>query len=530
MARLPWLASLLAGSAHAQCTESTFINALPQGVSIENITDLPNGGNYSEGAANLGYGGAIFLPPVCVVTVSVTSGPSHYRFGLFLPPPDVWNQKFLAVGNEAQGGGINWPQMGQGPHYQMATLSTDTGHNSIGSDFTWGVDQDRLLDWGYRALNGSLVLGKALTEVYYGKPITRSYWSGCSTGGRQGLKQIQIAPDSFDGVLIGAPAWDTKHLFPWITRIVKLNLGSPNPLGPNQFSTLAYWATVQCGDADGIIMDPFNCQFNLSITLCDGGVAQPPYCLTADQIEIARLIYGDYLTGSDPERFVAHGLPPGSEGQWSTYLVPVQESADFAVGYERYWLYGNDPTYTLSRYNDSAVNDSETRNPGQATADDFDLTGYRGKVILYHGLADGVVQPTSSGQYYNATRDAMGNIDSFFKLFYVPGLQHCWLPAPYSPGAPWQIGGAGQAVIQQQYFNNFGQGYSVPGFEKNGAYDALVALMEWAEGTRGDVQQIVATAWNSTGQPFRQRLVCAWPKQARFDGGDRNSASNWTCA
>lgn len=62
-------------------------------------------------------------------------------------------------------------------------LSLD-GHNSEGGDLSWATPAS-LWDWGYRALHGSVVAGRVLIEHYYGKPILRSYYAGCSTGGRQ---------------------------------------------------------------------------------------------------------------------------------------------------------------------------------------------------------------------------------------------------------------------------------------------------------------------------------------------------------
>ncbi len=101
--------------------------------------------------------------------------------------------------------------MGEGPHYGFATVSSGNGHNSAGGDLSWGTSEAALLDWGYRAMHGTVVVGKALTRAYYGADATYSYYSGCSTGGRQGLREVQYDADTFDGLLVGAPAWDTVH-------------------------------------------------------------------------------------------------------------------------------------------------------------------------------------------------------------------------------------------------------------------------------------------------------------------------------
>jgi hypothetical protein len=56
-------------------------------------------------------------------------------------------------------------------------------------------------------------LAKAAVRAYcHDQDISHSYYAGCSTGGRQGLRQIEVDGGSFDGVVIGAPAWDTVGL------------------------------------------------------------------------------------------------------------------------------------------------------------------------------------------------------------------------------------------------------------------------------------------------------------------------------
>ena len=41
---------------------------------------------------------------------------------------------------------------------------------------------------------------KTLTKEYYGQVQTRTYWNGCSTGGRQGHEMAQYHPEMFDGI------------------------------------------------------------------------------------------------------------------------------------------------------------------------------------------------------------------------------------------------------------------------------------------------------------------------------------------
>lgn len=83
-------------------------------------------------------------------------------------------------------------------------MSTDTGHNGTTSDGTWALNQEqKKIDFGYRAMHGSIVLAKQLTQAYYNCMPKYNYYSGCSTGGRQGLKDIELYPGDFDGVLAG---------------------------------------------------------------------------------------------------------------------------------------------------------------------------------------------------------------------------------------------------------------------------------------------------------------------------------------
>ena len=516
----------------AQCTTTAFSTVLPAGASIEKVASVPNNGNYGEGAADKGYPtNATGLPQLCAVTVKVqSSSSSTYRFGLFLPTTSNWSSRFLAVGNGAFLGGINWQSMGAGAHYNMATVSTDTGHNSGTGDLSWALKApEQQTDWGWRALHGSIQIAKQLTEAYYGKPINKSYYSGCSTGGRQGLKEIQISPGSFDGVLIGSAAWDTRHLMPWVTKLGILNLpeGDPKDFTTiDQFKLLADTTLRQCDRADGIvdniISSPENCNPDFTQIQCGQPGVDPSNCLSLQQIQTTKKIYSDYYT--DGGKFVHNGQQIGSENQWDTFIL-YGNAAGFDTAYEKYFLY-DDPNWNWTQYNDSVVEFSEQKNPGNATADQYDISTFKqrgGKVIMYHGQADAVVPTRSSILYYNRTMQAMGNnLQDFFRFFLVPGMQHCW-SSPPGVNAPWMFAGSGQAI---QIPN--GNGWTVPGFA-DAKHDALLALVNWVENGTA-IDSIIATAWTSSNAVYRQRPLCPYPKMAKYNGsGDQNIASSWTC-
>src|SRR5260370_12512232 len=84
------------------------------------------------------------------------------------------------------------------------------------------------------------VLGKQLVQAFYGQPASRSYWGGCSTGGRQGLRMVQDFPNDYDGVVAGAPAihWDRFIAAGnWPQVVMNVDLGAPMSSGKEVVGT-----------------------------------------------------------------------------------------------------------------------------------------------------------------------------------------------------------------------------------------------------------------------------------------------------
>lgn len=381
-------------------------------------------------------------------------------------------------------------------------------------------------------MHGSVVLGKEITAAYYKQNATYSYYSGCSTGGRQGLKEAEFYPDDFDGIVAGAPAWWTSHLQPWTVRIALYNLPAtadyhiPAPL----FATLNAEVIKQCDPQDGlvdnIISDPKGCNFQPITLLCgSNSTANATSCLTGAQLDTVYKIFSNYVGENNTILFPSYYL--GSEGQ--PFLIAGNAPNPLGTQYVQYFL-DKGPQWNFTQYNDDIIALSDAINPGNATVG-FDLSRFQakgGKILSYHGMADPLIPSGSTPYFYDhvtRTLQPKGiDVDDFFKYFLVPGMSHC-SGTQTSMNAPWYFAGGNQQVALAPDV------YSVPGFEDED-HDVLKAMIAWVEEGRVP-EYIIATKYiNDTthDQVLRQRPICIYPKQAKYTGeGDVNDAANWEC-
>src|SRR5262249_19076336 len=139
-----------------------------------------------------GRGDPLGRPPeVCRLAATLTpTSDSDIKVEVWLPA-NGWNRKFQAVGNGGWAGVISYAAMADALRAGYATASTDTGH--VGGRGTFALDHpEKLIDFSWRSEHEMTVKAKTLIQAFYGATPKRSYWNGCSTGGRQGLKEAQM--------------------------------------------------------------------------------------------------------------------------------------------------------------------------------------------------------------------------------------------------------------------------------------------------------------------------------------------------
>jgi feruloyl esterase len=426
------------------------------------------------------------LPAFCRVQATLTpSADSDIKIEVWLPVSG-WNGKFQAVGNGGWAGIISYGPLGAAVRRGYAAASTDTGHVGGSASFALG-HPERLTDFAYRAVHETTVTAKAVIANFYGNNPRYSYWNGCSTGGRQGLKEAQRFPADFDGIIAGAPANYQTHLHVWsvaVAQAVHKEEGSYIP--PEKYPAIHKAALEACdaldGLKDGLIQDPTRCHFDAKAIKCAGEDSSA--CLTAPQVDAARKIYASVKNSSTGAE-IFPGMEPGSELGWAGLAGP--KAAAVATDTFAYIVY-KEPNWdwrTMNPDTDTALADKIDN--GLINAVDPNLQpffSHKGKLIMYHGWSDQLIAPGNSVNYYESVARKMGGASKTadeIRLFMVPGMAHC-------------AGGEGPNT-----------------------FDMVSAMEQWVEQDHGTVNR-TRPLW-----PYQQ----VW----RYKGsGSIDEAANFTCA
>jgi feruloyl esterase len=222
----------------------------------------------------------------------------------------------------------------------FATVGANNGHNGT-AGLPFYNNTEVVHDFSDRSIHLGVVVGKQVSAQYYGSPHTKSYYLGCSTGGRQGFKAVQSYPEDFDGVVAGAPALAFANLTSWSGSFYPI-FGDRNS---STFVPIPLWTTIheeilrQCdgldGVADGILEDPTLCQFRPEALIC-GASKNGTNCLTPAQAGAVREAFSDYY-GIDGS-LIFSGMQPGSE-QAASFILYTTGPFPYSVDWFRYVVY-----------------------------------------------------------------------------------------------------------------------------------------------------------------------------------------------
>jgi pimeloyl-ACP methyl ester carboxylesterase len=433
----------------------------------------------------------------CRVTAIVTHPPAGDRIKVWIGLPVTnWNGRFRGNGGGGYVGGS--PASLPGTVRQgFAAGATDTGHG--GGSGRFALDGNGRLNWhtiqdnAYLGIHEMTVLGKALTQMFYGKAPRYSYFVGSSTGGRQGLMEAQRYPEDYDGIVSGCPAINWQKFIPAILWPQVVMANTKNYLSKAKLDAATAAAIAACDTADGVkdgvIDDPLRCGYDPRALV---GTKIGEDIFTEADAEVIRKIWegprgpdGNFLwygmergadlfalagTGGSP----LVGRPFSIPLEWFQYFLLQDPKWDWTTltpaGFELLWK------QSVEQY--GAV--IGTDNP--------ELTGFRergGKIIIYHGMADQLIPAAGTIEYFKRVQQQMGGPEEtskFARFFLAPGTDHGFR-------------GAGPTPI--------------------GVFEAII---RWAEeGTAPD--KLIAEKRDPSGRLIRSRPLFPFPKMAKYKGG-----------
>ncbi len=394
-----------------------------------------------------------------------------------------------------------------------ATSGTDTGHDNTKSmSADWALNNpERLLNFSHLAIHRTAEVSKIIIGSYYGTHPKYSYFIGCSRGGGQAMAEAQRYPEDFNGIVAGAPAFNSPALaaeFIQNTQAVyPLKLTDPPLVSTDNLRVLHDAVTEQCdlldGIRDGILNNPGRCEFNFSaLPKCRGDLPGRT-CFTASQINAVKTIY----TGIDLGNGIAYpGFPFGGENKpdgWQNWITgpnasflqrsgyPTAQSY-FGVEIFKYFIL-QDPDWDYSTY-DFKRHEKEIRYVStHLDTVSTDYSGFkknRGKIIFWHGWNDPAISAYATIGHYDAVKANDPDIRNYMRLFLLPGVLHCG-------------GGDGPSQINW-----------------------IALIRDWVEKDHAPERLTVSKTLD--GKEVMTRPVFPYPAEAKYDGkGDPNKESSF---
>jgi feruloyl esterase len=468
----------------------------------------------------------VLLPEHCLLraVISPRTSASGQRLGVGfeLRLPTNWNGRFVFEGGGgldgilnpalgALGGRAHPPALALG----FAVVTTDGGHRGASMmDARFALDQQARIDYAYGAVENTTWAAKAIIQAFYGREPDRSYFVGCSNGGRQALVAAERLPLEFDGIVAGDPtfrlAWTNVDQ---VWNEIVLARGAPKgpdgkpivsrALSDSDLKLVADELLRECdgkdGLKDGMVNDFRACRFDPAALTCKG--AKTGRCLTALEVRTLKALMEGPHDSRGRALYAAFPYDTGIAGRafrqmhFGTLATGGSNAADATLGFDSLRYYAMtppDPSFDPMRFDFDRDTARVLQTSKQNDADATYLTTFagRGKLLIYHGLSDQGLSPLDTVAWYDRLAASTGGrTQDWARLYLVPGMTHC------------------------------------AGGEATDEFDVLQAIQAWVE--RGEApEQIIA---RGKAFPGVTRPLCPYPKVARYQGGDPASDKSFVC-
>lgn len=472
-----------------------------------------------------------------------------YAIGFEMRLPIAWNGRFFYQANggldgnvvtatgEIGGGGPTSDALNMG----FAVISSDAGHNSAQNPL-FGLDPQARIDYGYNAVATLTPIAKQVIKLAYGKAPDRSYFDGCSNGGRHALVAAARSSADYDGIIAGDPGfhlpkaavgemWSAQQLAKVATATTSKGLpdittGFTAAERQMVASTILARCDALDGASDGLIQDIKACQAHFSLATdvptCTNNVRDGT-CLTSAQKDAVSNVFSGARNSAGTALYASFPYDAGLGPGWSAWkqansitLDPAAAAFTFTTPPQSASVLSQLSAYAL---NFSMDNDApkifatggvygESAWSFMTPPDETNLSALKqrgAKLMVYHGTSDPVFSSNDTTDWYQRLTAANGgDASNFARLYTIAGMNHC---------------SGGPSTDQFDMLTPL-----VAWVEQGKAPDSVVATARDASNVVPNTD--VPAAWGAG----RTRPLCPYPKVARYQGGDVNAASSFACS
>jgi hypothetical protein len=471
-----------------------------------------------------------------------------YAIGFELRLPKKWNGRFLHQANGGLDGAVRTAEgaLGGGPitgalFQGFAVISSDAGHDK--GIPTFAYDPQARLDYGYQAVAKLTPMAKNVIHQVYGRDPDRSYFAGCSNGGRHAMVAATRYANDYDGILVGSPGYRLPlaavasiagaQVYASVPNTDKKDLKTAFTLAERTTVSNAILAKCDALDGlqDGMIQDFKSCQaaFSIQTDVATCKADRDGSCLTQPQKDAVDTIYKG-VTTSNGKRFYSSfpydtGINDSDHIIWE-YTSPIErdsgavamifstppvELKDYSIrnfnGADFVWKANVDELVAKVNavsgvYKESAMSFMAPPTPENMST----LRDNGGKIMVYHGVSDAIFSVQDTEAWYLALEaENNGHAGDFAQFYPVPGMGHCR---------------GGKATDQFDMLTPL-----VAWVEKGQKPKQVIATAR-GEGNLGGVNEELPSSWSAT----RTRPLCPYPSVATYDGkGDEESAKSFVC-
>jgi feruloyl esterase len=432
--------------------------------------------------------------------------------------PQTWNGKLYYGG----GGGYDgvMPDLVVAPLVQgYAQVVSDGGHQDPTGMSAAFIENDPVAAELFGSGSVPAVMAVAIKTLVriYGAPPAKSYFEGCSTGGREALMAVQRNPTLFDGVIARAPAFNWVGYMGAFNVTARAVAAPGGAFTPAKVALLARHVRDACDGLDGVVDSVVAhraaCtakRINLASLRCAGGVDTGDACLSDAQLAVIKAWTRDQtFKGAKAYRSRGYSLTgneddPAGFGLWVTGNGDVTQGGYYVMqdSTVKYYL-AEDPRANSLDYSpwdrDPKALDAMAALNDATDPDIRPFIRNGGKLIVWQGGSDAALSVNSTADYVRGMERAIGaaNAAAATRFYVAAGVNHC-------------MGGAGPDQT-----------------------DLLTALDQWVTHSIAPAD-LVARKLDADGAVIRAMPLCEHRRYPRYIGRKNDpaaarAASNYVC-